>query len=255
MEKNKIIEFKNVDIFYNKKQNVLNDVNLNIYQGEFISIFGKNGSGKTSLIKTLHGIVKYSGNILLKGKNIKNISKRKIARQISYIAQTQNEFDGVRVLDFLLMSRFPHNSFLKINKSDDVAHITKLLKRFKVEGLANKFMEDLSGGQKQIISIICGIAQGSDILLVDEPTNHLDPKIVLQVFEIFKKLKEEGKTIILISHSINDTLKLSDKLILINNQKIFAYGPTHKILNKKNIDHIFEIKSTITKGLITDLKL
>lgn len=255
MERNKIIEFKNVDIFYHKKQNVLNDVNLQIFNGEFVSIFGKNGSGKTSLIKTLHGIVKYSGEIFLKGKSIKRISKRKIAQQISYIAQTQNEFDGVKVLDFLLMSRFPHNSFLKINKSDDIALVMKLLKRFKVEGLANKFMEDLSGGQKQIISIICGIAQGSDILLVDEPTNHLDPKIVLQVFEIFKKLKQEGKTIILISHSINDTLKLSDKLILINNQEIFAYGKTSKILTKKNIDHIFEVKSTIENGLVKNLKL
>ena len=250
-----LICLEKANIFYLKNKFILKDVNLSIDKGDFIAVFGPNGSGKTTLIKSIIGITKYNGKIKLEGKDIKKYSRREVAKKIAYIAQVEHELEGVRVIDYLLMSRIPHKSVFSITSKEDIMKIDKMLKSFGIANLKNKFMDELSGGQKQIISIMCGILQETNILFIDEPTNHLDPKVVLKVFEILKTLNKQGKTIVLISHSLNKSLDLANKVILIKDNHIFKSGFKKDVIKKSNIDDLFEINSSIKDLKICGMEL
>ena len=211
---NKIIELKNVHKSYrnnNRLLNVLNDINLDVSKGEFISILGPNGCGKTTLLNLIGGFTNPDkGNLLFNGEQINGPDVRKIT-----LFQELGLFDWKNVEDNI---KFPllcqNTSKLEINK-----RLSSILELIGLREYSNLYPHQLSGGMKQKISIARAIINNPEVLLLDEPFAALDPqtKEFLQE-ELHSIHLQDNKTILLVTHDIDEAIFLSDKIIVLSSR-------------------------------------
>lgn len=245
-----MIELKNVSYGYEKKKNIIKEVNKEIKPGQFICVIGKNGSGKSTLAKLIAGIVKpTSGEVLIEG----NSTKKKenflpIRKQVGIVFQNpENQIIFNSVEDEI---RFPLEN-LKIENIEE--KITKALKKVGLEGKEKSEAYTLSLGQKQRLTIASVLAMETKYIILDEPTAMLDPKGKEEVYNIVKELKQEGYAIIYITNIIDEIL-LSDEIWVMEE------GSIKVTFAKKDIlEHISEIEQSDIKipeiiTLLQDLK-
>lgn len=245
-----MIELKNVSYGYEKKKNIIKEVNKEIKPGQFICVIGKNGSGKSTLAKLIAGIVKpTSGEVLIEG----NSTKKKenflpIRKQVGIVFQNpENQIIFNSVEDEI---RFPLEN-LKIENIEE--KITKALIKVGLEGKEKCEAYNLSLGQKQRLTIASVLAMETKYIILDEPTAMLDPKGKEEIYKIVKELKQEGYSIIYITNIIDEIL-LSDEIWVMEE------GSIKTTFAKKDIlEHIFEIEESDIKipeiiTLLQDLK-
>ncbi len=245
-----MIELKNVNYGYEKKKNIIKEVNREIKPGQFICVIGKNGSGKSTLAKLIAGIVKpTSGEVLIEG----NSTKKKenflpIRKQVGIVFQNpENQIIFNSVEDEI---RFPLEN-LKIGDVEE--KITKVLTKVGLEGKEKQEAYTLSLGQKQRLTIASVLAMETKYIVLDEPTAMLDPKGKEEIYKIVKELKQEGYSIIYITNIIDEIL-LSDEIWVMEEGSIKA------TFEKKDIlEHIQEIEESDIKipeiiTLLQDLK-
>lgn len=211
-----MIEVKNLSKSYGDN-NILNNINFSIKEGEFISIIGESGCGKTTLLNCLSGIVTgFSGEILFNGKNIALFNDEEISsyrlNDIGYIFQENNLIDCLNVEENIKLP-------LLINKKK-VSSVSELLKLVGLEGYEKRKISTLSGGQKQRIAIARALINNPKIIFADEPTSSLNTAISNEIKEVFRNIiKEKNTTIVMVTHSERmaiDTriLKVEDGIIV-----------------------------------------
>ncbi len=232
-----MLEVKNLSLKLGKKQ-ILKNINLALQKDEILCILGKNGSGKSSLLKCILGIWDYSGEILLNRQNAAQMGFKTRARKFSYVPQSCNIAFPFSLLEVVLMGRF--SSSINFNYT---AHDEKIaLQALEMLGIAAfkdaKFY-NLSGGQKQLGLIARAFAQDSEIMILDEPISALDLGACSKLLALIKSLK---KTIILTSHRPEQCF-IAHKVCLIKGGEILAFGETQNALNIANIDALYDIKS------------
>ncbi len=261
IEKEVILEFENVSIGFDKNKNIVENFSTKIYEGDFISIIGQNGSGKSTILKSIFGLsILNEGWIYYKEKNIKSIKSKELAKKISYVPQITSFPSDVTLFEFVMMGRFPYGNLLTSDKQKDEQIVLESIKNVNLEGLENEYINNLSGGQQQRALIALTLAQDTDTIILDEPTNHLDIKMQLEIMTILKKLnKEHNKTIIIVIHDINHALKFSNKIIIMKNGKTIIQGKTSEIINKDIIKQSFDVSAVIDesqgKKIIVDYTL
>lgn len=236
---NPFVQVSNLKRIYNGKENVitaLDNISFEILKGECIGLIGPNGAGKTTLIKILSTfLLPSSGTVLINDKNVVSEYKE-IRNDINYV------YGGDRGLYWRLSvydNLFFFGTLYKINKTDLIKKIDKLLYDLNIEELKFRRIETLSKGQKQKIQIARGLLNSPKILLLDEPTIGLDPIGTKRLHNIIIKMKEEGRTILITSHYMNEIESLCNKIIFINNGKIIENLPT-KNLKEKYINNGFD---------------
>lgn len=237
-----LIRVENLYYKYNKNSEyVLNDINLEIKPNSINLILGLNGSGKTSLIKSLVGVNdNYEGEIYYNNKNFKDIKIHERSKLISYVQQLNKSNDDIKVFDFLLLGTSNTIRFGKIPSSKEKQKVEIFSKKFGIENLLDKNLGQLSGGQKQLVNICCSCIQDSDIIFLDEPTSALDLKNQYLLLKTLKYLIEnENKTIILTSHNPNHGLFLDCNVILISDGTICKIGQSNEIINVKYLKKIY----------------
>lgn len=225
-----MIKLENVSVLYNKKNLAVNDVSLNIEEGQFIGIIGLSGSGKSSLLKTVNHLVKpFKGNVHIECTNIgglKNHQLRKMRRKIGFIFQDYNLVEKVSVLENVLMGRLGYKSSLKsfLGLFDDVDY-EMAINALEQVGLKDKIFvraDQLSGGQKQRVAIAKVLCQEPKMILADEPVSNLDISSAQNVMAYFKEINEENQTTILINlHDVNLAKKYCSRIIALRDGKIF----------------------------------
>ncbi len=238
-----VLELKNVGFKYIiGKEKVFEDISLQIHKGEFVSIVGKNGSGKTTICNILRGFIPHlesgtlTGEVLLNGESIPKMSLGHLAEEIGYIFQNpfiQNS--GIKETVFEEIGFGLEN--LGVPRAEMIKRIEDIIKLLKIEDLQDKHPAELSGGQRQRVAIASILAMDPDILIIDEPTSQLDPKGTEEIFEIIKLLKEEKKTIILVEHKIDLVAEYSDRVVLLGDKKIIFDGPTKEIFSNEEVLH------------------
>lgn len=202
---------------------VLNNINMDINQGNLILIKGPSGAGKTTLIMTLSGLIKPDeGNVHINGKNYYSLplnQRNKIRRKFSYIFQKNIFVNNVSVIENILI---PFINY-KVSK-ENFKKALYYLNMFGIQNESNKKLYKLSGGEQAIIGIIRGIIleKETDILVADEPTSQLNEELEEKVFKIFKYLNSIGKTIILVSHS-KKAESIAKEIYYMENGKIIGY--------------------------------
>ena len=217
--KKSIIKVNNMTFKYNDK-NIFKNFNLEIKEGEFVTVIGKNGSGKTTLAKILIGLYKSDGYITIDGYLLNNYYINKIRRVFSVCLGSQ-PFIGETVRDDLAFTL----ENLEYSKKEIEKLISIISKKFKIEDLLDKSPNELNSGEKVKVLIAASLIHNPKIILLDEMVNKLIPSDKKLIFKILKEYQEKTKlTIILVTHNLEDTL-YSDRIILLDNgKKIYDYS-------------------------------
>jgi len=238
----KMIEVKDLSFRYRKNsKNVLDNLSFAIEKGVVNVLIGLNGSGKTTLIKALAGLFdNYIGEILLNGKNLREIKIKERAKIISYVAQRNTSVDDFLVREYLLFGRVNKLNFYSSPKKEDKEEMIKCAQRFNITHLLDKKLGEISGGERQIVSICSAIIQNTDVVILDEPTSALDIKNQHKVLSIIKEIaSEQNKTFILSSHNPNHALFLDSKVMLLQNGKIAMSGDSKETIVKEKLSEVY----------------
>jgi iron complex transport system ATP-binding protein len=236
---------KDLEFCYTSKT-ILNKISLELRPREMLGVIGPNGSGKSTLIQCIDGLLKPKmGSILLDGNDLKNISRKEMAKKVGYVPQTTSRsFFPSTVLDTVLMGRRPHLGWRSSNK--DVKNVISVLRLIGIEDLAMRDINELSGGQQQKVLIARAIAQDPSILLLDEPTSNLDIKHQLEVIEIIReKVMERNISAIMAVHDLNLAAKYTDRIIMMKEGKIFAAGTPEEVLTTENIRYVYGVVAEV----------
>ena len=231
-----ILSLKNISIGYHQNREeciLLKNLSLYTEIGKLICIIGRNGIGKSTLIRTISGIQKpLSGEIFIDGNNIHLIDAKFLASKLSIVYTDTIDVENLSVYDLIAMGRYPYLSWLGILSTEDESIIQKSISVTGINHIKNKNVLNLSDGEKQKIMIARAIVQDTPIMLLDEPTSHLDIAGRLDVFIMLKKLcQQENKTILLSTHQLDCALQFSDEIwLLTSEQELISGSPNDAVL-------------------------
>ena len=233
-----MIKFENVSKVYPNGTRGLEDVNLEIQQGEFIGTIGTSGAGKSTLIRTINGLNNVTeGTLMVNETNVaqlKGKALREFRKNVGMIFQSYNLVPRVSVIRNVLSSRVPNMSFLSVcfglfSKADKLKALDAL-NRVGILDKAYIRADQLSGGQQQRVSLARALAQDADILLADEPVAALDPVTAREVMDDFKRInKELNKTVLINIHHVELALEYTDRIIAVKKGRIVFDGPSSSV--------------------------
>ena len=231
---------------YEKNKNILKNINFSLNKGELLGLLGPNGSGKTTILKCLNGVLKPdNGEIYLEGFNIKHLKNKEIAKLISMVPQEHTSVFSYLVIDIVAMGVTPYLSFGSMPTKSDYKKALSILEFFQIHHFAEKNYNQLSGGEKQMVLIARALMQNTDYLIMDEPTSNLDFKNQHLLMKELKKLSMEGKGIITALHDPNLALRFCDRIIMIKNGEIISSGEKEKVMNAKNLQMLYDADISI----------
>lgn len=242
-----ILEVKKLNYKVGNKT-ILNNISFKIEKGSFTTILGKNGSGKSTILKFITNNIK-SDSIFLNEINLNKYTDLERSLKIAYISQLNYSLVDYTVLEYVLMARMPYQSFWKDYSTEDINIALKYLKMFNILSFKNRKISTLSGGEFQKVNLARACTQETDIIILDEATSALDISASTKVLDYLRELNTKyNKTIIMVLHDLNKAYKYSDNVILLKDGNLIEYGKTKEILNVKNIKKCFDIDSKFIKN-------
>jgi ABC-type cobalamin/Fe3+-siderophores transport system ATPase subunit len=237
-----MIKLNNVTAGYDKIE-VIKNINMAFKQGSITSIVGKNGCGKTTLLKTASNLLKpFSGEITIKGKDISSIPNKELAKKISYLPQ-HRPVPNITVYNLVMHGRYPYLGFSRTPQKRDKEIVEKAIEKMGLNKYINKNIHELSGGERQKAYIAMILAQDTDIIFLDEPTTFLDINHQLEILEIIKNLKKMGKTTVMVIHDLNSALSCSDRICLMERGEIVIFDTPQVVFESGEIDKVFKVSS------------
>ena len=248
-----IIEIKNLSFKYNTTKAIFSDLNLTIKKGEITTLLGKNGCGKSTLIKLLSkNITNYTGNIFLENKELKSYSLKELATKLSIVYQNNITPQEITVFDMVSFARLPYqNIFFYKQTKEDIEKINFALKETDLIDYKNTIVSELSGGQLQRVYIAMCLAQDTEIIILDEPTTFLDIKYQKSIMKLVKRLNQElGLTIIMVLHDINQAITYSDNIVALLDGKIVKTDKAHTLLNEELLNKIYDTEIKIENNKV-----
>ncbi len=236
----------NVSFTYKNNKMILDNISLEVKQGEVLGILGPNGTGKTTFLKCINNIhIPCNGTICYDGKVLGELNYEEIAKIIAYVPQYTNNFFPMNVVDTVMMGRMPYAN--KNYTAEDEEIVFSIIKKMNLEEFAFRNIKEMSGGERQRVFIARAMAQQPQIIILDEPTSSLDLHNQLFILHTITKLaKENNITIIMTIHDLNLASMFCDKILMLKDAKIFAYGNPVDVLTKENIDAMYRVKTEIS---------
>lgn len=246
-----LLEVKDVSFSYESVR-ALRDVCFKAKDGEVLGIIGPNGSGKTTLLRCINRVLEPRvGAVLINGEDMSKWDRRRVARKIGVVPQHSTIFPFT-VLDVVLMGRFPHVRTLEREKAEDLEAVRNAMRLTGTLHLAERLIDELSGGEMQRVIIARALAQEPQVLLLDEPTLHLDISHQLEVLELIRRItRERGLITILVSHDLNLASRYCDRLILLNSGKIHSMGSAGEVLTPENIGQVYRVNVQVNYNPLT----
>lgn len=241
-----IISLENVSFSYNQ-QPVLQEIDLSIYQGQFIGIIGPNGSGKTTMLKLISGILApQTGKIKIFNQEISTIPRKKIAKIISLVPQDSYISYNYKVKEVVFMGRIPYINQWKGETIFDYQISRDAMEKTDSLCHAEKGIHQISGGEMQRVYIAKALAQSPKILMLDEFASHLDLNYKYEIIKILQDtLKGSVKCIISVFHDLNLASFCADRLVLLDKGRIEISGTPQEVINNENIKKVYHSKANI----------
>lgn len=242
---------KNVSFQYNKNHPILKNVSIDFVPHKVNLLLGLNGCGKTTLIKLVAGLFKCgSGNIEYDGLNLKNIKYKERAKIFSYVPQYTANINDFTVREYL---SFSLNNEVAIGRKPSKIQMERTLlfaNKLNLNNMLDKLISELSGGERQLVSICGALVQNTDVIILDEPTSALDLKNQQIVLTCLKEIAEkENKTIIMSAHNPNFALYLDANVILLDSGSVYSSGSSTEIVSKDKLKSIYGNNICYSKDL------
>jgi iron complex transport system ATP-binding protein len=229
-----MIVAENIKVTLNNNNTIFKNLTFSAGNG-ILSILGLNGQGKTTLLKTLAGLIKSeTGKIHLGNTDISTLSYKHLACNIAFVPQEYSNVFSYTVREMVLMGRTPHIKNLNLPAKQDYEVTDTVIEEVGLSKFRNKYFTELSGGEKRLVLVARALAQQTDIILFDEPTTSLDIKNTFFVLEKINQLGKE-KTIIITLHDLNQTLHCADNILILFPNDTFAFGSKNEILTEENL--------------------
>ena len=233
---------------------ILENVSLTVKEGDFVGILGPNGSGKTTLLKSVSRTLKpYKGTILLDKTDIYSMKSVELAKHMAIVPQESSIGFSFSALDIVLMGRNPHMKRFQMESEKDMSIVKKAMLRTNTWQLADRPINELSGGEKQRVVIARALAQEPKILLLDEPLTHLDMINQLEIMDLVKELcVKEGMIVLAVIHDLNLAARYCTSALLLKGARVFAAGTLDEVLTSENIKTVFRVDAIVKKSLVTN---
>lgn len=179
------------------------------------------------------------------GKEVASLNGADLAKRMGYVPQSAAEAFPYTVLETVLMGRKPHLKWGVSKK--DLAVAGEILRYMRIDQMAGRYLDELSGGQKQKVLLARALAQEPEVLLLDEPTSNLDIRHQLEVLELVKDLAQQHRrTVVLVMHDLNLAARFSDKLVLLRDGRVFAAGRPKRVLTAESIGAVYGVEALVT---------
>lgn len=226
---------------------VLSDITFEISEGEVVGIIGPNGSGKTTLLKCINRVLKpKTGTVMIDERDLRELNRKEIAQVIGVVPQNNEISFPFTALDIVMMGRMPALQPFQRESEEDLRIAKEAMRTTNVLHLADREIDQLSGGEKQRVIIARALAQRPRILLLDEPTLHLDVNHQLEILDLVQNLaRNEELTVLMVSHDLSLAARYCDKLILLNGGRIKAAGKVEEVLTEENLQKVFGINAFV----------
>ncbi|MFX0162148.1 MAG: ABC transporter ATP-binding protein [Candidatus Hodarchaeota archaeon] len=227
----------------------LERITFEVNEGEVVGVIGPNGSGKSTLLRCISMILKPKvGTVLIDGKNMCEFDRKEIAKNFGVVPQESVIVFPFTVLDIVLMGRTPHlRSRFSKETLDDLEVVKNAMKVTSTQHLANRVINEISGGERQRVIIARALAQEPKVLLLDEPTLHLDINHQMEILELVRELAiKNNLAVVLVTHDLNLASRYCDKLMLLKSGKIYSVGLAEDVLTIDNIRDVYDIEVEIS---------
>lgn len=240
------ISVSNLNFFYNKKQ-ILQDISLEIEEGQLIALIGPNGSGKSTLLKSMLHLEKpTSGFTCIDGAKIDRLSHRERAKVVAFLSQFPNLQDHMTVEDLVGLGRQHNKRLFSSLSGEDLELCRKAIDWVDMTSYQKASVLSLSGGQKQRAFLAMVLAQDTKYIFLDEPTSYLDIHHQIEFIELLKRLqKEYHKTIVLVLHDLSLVSKYADYIITLKEGQIYSAGKVNQVFTKEMLWDVFRVCATI----------
>ena len=216
---------------------ILKGVSIEVSDKDFVGIIGPNGSGKSTLLKSIYRVLTpQSGTVFLDGNALNSYKPTESARKMAVVAQHNYYNFEFSVQDVVLMGRAPHKKAMERDNADDYRIVREALEKVNMGGFAQRSFSTLSGGEQQRVILARALAQQTQCLILDEPTNHLDIKYQLQLMDIVRSLR---LTVVSAIHDLNIAAMYCNKLFVLQNGRIIAFGPPKQVLTREFIRQVY----------------
>jgi len=230
-----MLKIKNLNVSYGSIKAIRN-IDININSGETVCLIGSNGAGKSSLLNAISALISYEGTIVFKDKEIKQYTTTQLVESgLVMVPEGRRIFSRLNVVENLEMG-----GFVLKDKRKRMTMIKKYLSMFPIlSERKNQLAGNLSGGEQQMLAMARALMSSPSLLLLDEPTMGLSPVMVLKLFEIIKKIREEGTTILLVEQNAKIAIKLCDRGYVMNNGEITMSGSSPELENNEQIKEAY----------------
>ncbi len=236
------LEVKNLGFGYTPDAPLFSNVNFSLEKGGIFSILGANGAGKSTMMNCIANLLKPdAGEILLDGRSLSSLPPVKVARRIGYVPQIHTPAYGYEVLDFVVMGRAPYIGAFSQPSAADYELADQALEELGIQKLARRPYTELSGGERQQVTIARAIVQQPDIILLDEPTNHLDYGNQLRMIRLIRKLADKGYGILITSHMPDHVLLLGGQAGLLRDDARLLTGSAEEVLTEQNLNDLYHV--------------
>jgi iron complex transport system ATP-binding protein len=211
-------------------------------QREVVAILGPNASGKSTLLRLVAGaIAPLSGRVQLEGVETSELDGRTRAQRIAVVQQESSLLFPTRAWEYVLQGRYPHGHGLRFESAGDSAVAENALAQVGAEHLRDRWMDKISGGEKQRVILARALAQQPILLLLDEPTLHLDIGAQVDLLDELRRLAEENRyTVIVVTHELNLAAEFADQVVLLHRGKCLRVGPPAAVYSKELLENVFE---------------
>ena len=222
---------------------VLEDISFSLDKGQFLSVLGPNGVGKSTLFRCILQLrTDYTGSITCDGTDVKTLSRRELSRRIAYIPQIHAPTFNYSVLDTVLMGLTRELSAFSQPKKQHIERAMAALERVGAAHLAQRDFTHISGGEQQLVLVARALTQQAELLVMDEPTSALDFGNQLRVLELVRELASEGYSVLLSTHNPQHALTFATDILAVSGGRVAAFGKPEETLTEALVDQLYGVK-------------
>ena len=240
-----MMQVKNLCYHYKGAPDVLKDITFDIQPGKFLAILGNNGVGKSTLLKCFNHILRPdSGQVLLDGENLLAMSTREVAKQVAFVSQSVPDTQ-MTVHDVVMLGRRPYMNWGFTEQDHHIVH--DAMHRLDVEDMRGRFLNQLSGGEKQKVMLARALAQQPKVLLLDEPTSALDIQNQYGVLKTVRDICHKDNIIaVMVIHDLNLALRFCDRFLLLKDGQVYRHGD-RSILDSAALKDVYGVDAKVVE--------